>query len=534
MTIRRTLAGLFVISLLVRLLTAWPLRQPGYFDAYYYVNVARNLLHGHGLVENVIWNFLDNPAGIPRPSHLYWMPLSTFLAYAGMRLFGDSYRASQTFFILLSSLLPPLAAWIAYHVWHNIRYAWIAGLLTLFSGFYFIYWVTPENWTPFTLAVDISLLTLYAGLDTGRRRYFAAAGLAAGFAHLARADGVLLLPVALLAIAAQPTTRNPKSPLSRSSFIIHHSSLFILSYFLIMAPWFYRNWLSVGTPLPSAGTKTIFLHSYDDFFSYGLDLSWGSYLAWGIGPIVRSKLDAGLWNLIILAGSLQFFLAPFAMLGWWRSRRHSLWRPFFLYGAALFSAMVLAFTFPSQRGSMLHSAAALIPFACAAVPAGIEYAVAFIARRRRSWDAEEAQRFFGWGFVGLSVLISLFLYAQAIHKPWLGESLLPPWNERSLVYNDVDAWLRSHEPGAGRLLVVDPPALHYFTGREAVAIPNNGVEAIRKVAQRYDVAYLVLEYDHVVPLNGLYQDQQNLAGFKLLARFQDAKSRPVYLFHLAE
>ncbi|NOZ06547.1 MAG: hypothetical protein GXP41_09410 [Chloroflexi bacterium] len=528
MTVRRTLAGLFLISLLVRLLTALPLRQPGYFDAYSYVNVARNLLHGQGLVENVIWNFLDNPAGIPRPSHLYWMPLSTFLAYAGMRLFGDSYRASQTFFVLLSSLLPPLSAWIAYRVWRNIRYAWIAGLLTLFSGFYFIYWVTPENWTPFALAVDISLLTLYAGLHTGRGRYFAAAGLAAGFAHLARADGILLLPVALLVIAAQPKTRNPKSKIQN----LKSATILLGFYFVVMTPWFYRNWLVVGTPLPSAGTKTIFLRSYEDFFSYGLDLTWGSYLAWGIGPIVRSKLDAGLWNLIILAGALQFFLAPFAVIGWWRNRRHPLWRPFFLYGAALFAAMVLVFTFPSRRGSMLHSAAALIPFACAAVPGGIESAVAFIARRRHSWDAGEAQRFFGWGFVGLSVLISLFLYAQAIHKPWLGESLLPPWNQRSLVYQDVNAWLRTHDRAAGRLMVVDPPALHYFTGREAVVIPNNSVEAIRRAAQRYDVAYLVLEHDHVVPLNSLYQDPQSLAGFELRARFQDAKEQPVYLFRL--
>jgi len=299
-----------------------------------------------------------------------------------------------------------------------------------------------------------------------------------------------------------------------------------------MSPWFYRNWLVVGTPLPSAGTKTIFLHSYDDFFSYGMNLTWSSYLAWGIGPIVRSKLGAGLWNLVILAGALQFFLAPFALFGWWQSRRHLLWRPFFLYGTALFAAMVLVFTFPSRRGSMLHSAAALIPFACAAVPAGIESVVAFIARHRRSWDAGEAQRFFGWGFVGLAMLISLFLYAQAIHKPWLGESLLPPWNQRSLVYQDVNAWLRAHDHATGRLMVVDPPALHYFTGREAVVIPNNGLEAVHAVAQRFHVPYLVLERDHAAPLNSLYADPRHIPEFELLAQFEDARGRPVYLFRV--
>lgn len=539
MTRRRTLVGLFLISLIVRALTAWPLQQPGYFDAYYYVNVARNLLHGQGLVEHVVWNFLDNPTAIPHPSHLYWMPLSTFLAYVGMWLFGDSYRASQVPFVLLSSLLPPLAAWLAYHVWRNLRYAWAAGLLTLFSGFYFIYWITPENWTPFALAVDVALLALYAGLRTGRGRYFAAAGLAAGFAHLARADGVLLLPVALFAIAAQNTTsnpkletRNPKPSLSRSSFIIRHSSLLVLSYLLVMAPWFYRNWQVAGTLLPTAGTKTIFLRSYDDFFGYGLDLTLRSYLAWGIGPILRSKVMAALWNLVILAGALQFFLAPFAVIGFWQTRRHPLWRPFFVYCVALVSAMVLIFTFPSRRGSMLHSAAALIPFACAAVPAGVEATVERIAQWRQTWNAAEAQRFFVYGFVGLAAVISLFLYAQAIHEPWLGESLLPPWNERGLVYREVDAWLIAHDPSAGRLMAVDPPAIHYFTGREAVVIPNNGMDVIQSVNRRFDVSYLVLEKGHITPLNGLYDDPESLPGFVLLARFQDAKDNPVYLFHL--
>jgi len=81
-------------------------------------------------------------------------------------------------------------------------------------------------------------------------------------------------------------------------------------------------------------------------------------------------------------------------------------------------------------------------------------------------------------------------------------------------------------------MAVDPPAVHYFTGREAVVIPNNGVDLIRAVSRQFDVSYLVLEKDHITPLNGLYDDPESLPGFVLLARFQDAKDNPVYLFHL--
>jgi hypothetical protein len=47
----RTWLGLLVLSLAVRLLVAWPLRQPGYADAYYYAVGARQLHAGQEFDE---------------------------------------------------------------------------------------------------------------------------------------------------------------------------------------------------------------------------------------------------------------------------------------------------------------------------------------------------------------------------------------------------------------------------------------------------------------------------------------------------
>ncbi len=46
------------LALAVRLLVAWPLRQPGYTDAYYYAVGARQLHAGEGFREPFVWNWL--------------------------------------------------------------------------------------------------------------------------------------------------------------------------------------------------------------------------------------------------------------------------------------------------------------------------------------------------------------------------------------------------------------------------------------------------------------------------------------------
>ena len=49
-------------------------REPTYMDAYYYASNGRRLAGGHGFSEQIVWQFLDEPDGLPAPSHTYWMP----------------------------------------------------------------------------------------------------------------------------------------------------------------------------------------------------------------------------------------------------------------------------------------------------------------------------------------------------------------------------------------------------------------------------------------------------------------------------
>ncbi|HMQ56515.1 MAG TPA: hypothetical protein PKD98_30830, partial [Anaerolineae bacterium] len=210
----RDLVLLLLLALAVRCLAALPQQQPSYFDAiYYYVNGV-NLAEGRGFVEDFIWNYLDQPDGLPQPSHRYWMPLTSILVAFGMAAGGVNFAAAQIPFILLSALLAPLSYGTAMLLSGQRRHGWLAGLLAIFSGFYFPYWTATDNFTPFALTGALALiLAWWANWRTcpeqsprpseleawDRIAYILTAGVCLGLAHLARADGLLLLVATILA-----------------------------------------------------------------------------------------------------------------------------------------------------------------------------------------------------------------------------------------------------------------------------------------------------------------------------------------------
>jgi hypothetical protein len=511
------LAWLVGLTLLVRLATALPLERPGYMDAAYYVDGALSLYQGHGLNEPFIWNYLDDPQGIPHPSHLYWMPLSSLLAYASFLVFGPSFRAAQVPFVLLSSLLPAITYLVALDLTPDRQRARVAGLLATFSTFYLIYWAVPDSFAPYAVAGAVCLWAAGRGLRGDGWHWFAIAGLGAGAAHLARADGLLLLAVVLLLGAVQ--LARGTMPRRRVA-----GQLLLLGacYLAVMAPWFARNMAIGGRPLPAGGTETVWLTSYDDLYRYGDRLTPQSYLAWGWGNILRSKLD-GLWaNLgqVAFAGWM-IFLAPLGMLGAWRLRRRVELHPARLYLIALYLAMSLAFTYPGMRGGMFHSLSALLPTLYVAAIEGLDAAVAWVARRRAHWRAGQAQRVFRVAALGFAVVLSPVLYLQRLDGFTGTHS-----------YQAVGRWLDANASRTARVMVNDPPSFVYHTGRASVAIPNEDLETALAVMRRYGAQYLVLDQANAT-LSGLYEAPASEARLVLQEAFLGGQGT-IYLFRLRE
>jgi 4-amino-4-deoxy-L-arabinose transferase-like glycosyltransferase len=153
------------------------------------------------LIERLAWHYQNRPADVPQPSNAYWMPLPSLVSVLPMWLFGPSFRAAQLAHTLLSVLLPALTFVYARALLGPGRPARLAALFTIFSGTYFIYWVNTDNFTPFALAGAGALVLLGLGEPRPRRWWLLAlSGACVGLAHLARADGILLLVLAPLVV----------------------------------------------------------------------------------------------------------------------------------------------------------------------------------------------------------------------------------------------------------------------------------------------------------------------------------------------
>jgi hypothetical protein len=446
------------------------------------------------------------------------MPLPSVLAAAPALAFPDSFFALQLPFVVLSAMLPLVAYSLALQATAHLtsprigglanqrrRLAWGAGLLVLFSGFFFPYWTLPETFAPFALAGSLALWLAGRSaaergdgkIDAGR---WLLVGLLAGLAHLTRADGVLLLPIVTLAPIVSRRLRGVPSPgVPASRLAIRRALLVILGYLLALIPWFARNVVVIGTPLSPAGAKTIWLTNYDDLFCYDCDLSLSSYLAWGWGNILRAKLSA-LWINFqrFLAEDCLVFLLPFTVIGIYRLRRRPAFALATAYLLLIYLAHSLVFTFPGWRGGFFHASGGLLPFLYVAAVEGLDWSVHWVARRRRTWSYQEARAVFG----GAAIVIAIALSG---YTAW---EKLTAWRRADVTYRRIDVWLTSQGVSNATVMAADPAAFWYHTRRPAVVVPNEDVRTLLTVCDRYGVEYVVLEVNHPAGLEALYEESE--------------------------
>ncbi len=500
---------LALTGLVVYTLAAWPISQPGTMDSHYYYGGGRSLLQNRAFVEPYIWNYLDDPPGLPAPSHLYWMPLPSILVALSQGLLGQTFMAAQIPFILLAAALPLVSYATSWTLSSSRRHGVVAGLLTLFSGFYFPYWAIPETFAPFAVAGGLALYGLGRWRETRHDRWLLVAGLLAGLGHLCRADGVLLLGTGLLLVLLG--ARRRPGALARSAAAL------LVGYLAVMAPWFARNWHAIGQPLPAAGSRTIFLRNYDELFCYGTLPSLKHYLAWGWANIARSKLQASWANLqTFIAVNNLVFLTPLSLTGFWATRRRSFLWPAWTYGAALYGVMTLLFTYPGMRGGLFHSSASLLPALFAASMVGLDAAVGWVAQRRRRWNRQQAQRFFSLGLVVLAMGMSFLIYSRRVIGT--GSWAAPSWNRADQAMIEIGRWIRARTEAEPVVMVGNPPAFTYHTGLWSVVLPNEGIAETVEAAQRYGVQYIVVDQNRPTPLASLYSGEETHPALALVWR----------------
>ncbi|MDL1901388.1 hypothetical protein FBR02_11510 [Anaerolineae bacterium CFX9] len=475
-----------ILFAILALAAAWIsirlVRLPDYTDAYYHFNAAARLANGQGLTDVYLWTYLGAPPELPEsgvfPSHLYWMPLTSIITAAGLWLSGGAADTAALLFMPLLAGMYGLAFWLGGKLGDSRRHAWAAGLLAIFNGFFIRFWGAVDTFTPYAFLGGACLALMGVAHGRGRLWLWAAAGIFAGLGHLTRADGLLLVLVGAGLLIFDGLRRS-----AAWRDVLRSLSLLIGAYLLTMLPWFVRNLMLVGTPLPVGGTQAVWFTEYNDLFNFPPGASPSDLLANGAGLLIATRWEALVNNLgTFIAVEGWVIGAPFMLFGLWLLRRRRFLAPLTVYALGLHAAMTLVFPFPGYRGGLFHSAAALIPFWAALAVIGVDGAVAAVARRRRHWNVVAARRVFTAGLIGIAVALTLFVGARGGSG---GESARPP------LYDE----LLRHLPPDARLLINDPAQLYYHTGLGGTVLPNAQADVIPELAQRYRLTHVLIEYD---------------------------------------
>lgn len=473
------------LALVARIGAAAAVDYLPYTDPAYYQLVASQLAAGHGFSAPVLWSFVEvggrlpiHPM-LPVPSNGYWMPLTSILAGGSISLLGGVLgvaRAAQVPSILLGSALVPFTYQISRELWPSRFNAWLAALLVLLAGPLLIMIPLTDSFATFGTAGAIAIWCAVRATRAARPGWWlVASGCAAAFATLARVDGLLLL-------AAPATAWLLGDRWSSGRARIGWGAAALAGFGLVLAPWLIRDFAVFGSPFPSAGGHTLWITSYNEVFSISHDPSLGSYLDWGAGNIVGSKLST--WaelagRTVGLLGGI--FVIPFTV-GLWRNRRRRDLAPFLAYFAVMFLAMGAVFTFHAPKGAYYHSALAWLPFATGLAVASMGTTAEWFGRWWPFLRREATHRFLS--VAGLAGAAALALLSAAV--------LMSGWSDAHAKLALAADFLVKRGATTDRVVSYDPAALYALSGNPGVAPPFDPFEVIGTVVSAYDIRWVVV------------------------------------------
>jgi len=496
---------------------------PGYMDADYYFYGGQRLADGHEFTEMVLWNYLDDPNGLPHPSHTYWMPLTSIIAALGIMIFrflGD-FNAAQAGFILIFAAIPPLTAALSMKIIGESRKAFFAGILALFSGYFLPVLTTTESFGLYMLLGGAFFLFVQLKF---KRRFFVL-GVLSGLMHLTRADGLIWLFIAGVVLLFDQQDEFPngsilKGERSSPKFFMQIGEI-LIGYLIIMAGWYLRNLNLFGSLFPPGGGATLWMLNYDELFSYPASLlSFDRWWALGLGEIINARWKAlGLNLLSGFAVQGIFIIGPIAFLGARKHRGSEAIKVGWIAWLLILGIMTIIFPDSGVRGGFFHSGAAFMPLLWAMVPEGLEVLSNWTVTKY-NWEVKRISPFFHGVVVLLVIIISLWqVNSKLLRNDPTSQSV---WSVEIREYSNLEE--RLLELGATSddiVLVNNPPGYAHVSGRSAIVIPNGDVETLMMVVDRYKPRYVLLGINRPRGLNDLYQNPENLPRLTFLETVSD-------------
>ena len=452
--------GLLACAWAVRLLFASQVVFPPLDDPAFYVQTARNLAAGRGLVSDVLWTYQFPFAQVTHPSHEYWMPLATLLMAPWIRVLGEGQLAAQLPGTLCGALLVPLTYVLGRMVEPvDRRRALAAAGLVLLGALPVYQSASTDSAAPFALAAAAALMAGARAAETGSRRWALTAGFLAGLAYLARSDG-LLVPLLLAGVLV---ARRGTRPLA---------GLLLVAFAVPVLPWWLRNLASFGVTQPVSPLIGAALQDYSQLFNWNDPPTLEALLGRGIGFVVALRGQALIHNLSVWA----LIAFPFGIYGWLGCldrRRIVLWLGL-AYGLLLVLTTALVFSVPTLAGLFYHSAGALLPW----LAVGAVQVVAAVGARRASLG------------LALAALTAALVVVQAITA--LPEAL-EDGRRNQAKFARAAAWLGEYARPGEPVIASQAHSLNYASGQPSLSLPaGQELARVRDLAHVYGARFVVL------------------------------------------
>ncbi len=384
-------AGLvFAVALVVRAIAASVVVFPKPEDTAYYVDVAKNLVTGRGLITDALWSYGTPPLVVPREAFEVWLPLPTFLAALPMALMGATFAAAQLSSIVVGAAVAVLAwrlgADIAVvrelPVGRARTLAIGSGLTAAVSLPLLLHSTLPDSTMPF------AFLTLSACLVMPRIRarreqfgrladpYLVGLGILLGLAALTRNEAIWLAIV--WAIVAW---RTPMSSRRDRTRLIGVPAVVALAIFV---PWAIRDWIAFGSPLPGQALANALSVQGTDVFAWNDPPTVARYLAQGPARLVEARIvgaEHNLFDVLLLPGAPLSFIGLVSLPLFARLRPL---RPLVLVTVLTFLGTTLVFPVATTWGTFLHAAGAAHVLLIVCSLLALDGVIA-LAHRRRGW-----------------------------------------------------------------------------------------------------------------------------------------------------
>lgn len=489
-------AVVFLAALAVRWYAASLVVFPKPEDTAYYVDVARNLLGGRGLVSDVLWSYQTLPLVVPREAFEVWLPLPTFAAAIPMALLGATFAAAQVSSVLIGALVPVLAWRLAADVaaervlpvGRARTLAVGTGLTAAVSLPLILHSTLPDSTMPFaalTLATVLLITRIRAAVEARRPRPIAqliGLGVVLGLAALTRNEAAWLALAWVLFAWLLPVTRRDRL------ILIAIPAAVALAIF---APWMVRDWLAFGSPLPGQALTNALSVNGTDIFAWSDPPTVARYLAVGAGRLVEMRvtgIEHNLFEVLLLPG------APLSVIGLvalpWMLRTRAL-QPLLLVSGVIFLVTSLLFPVSTTWGTFLHAAGAVHVLLMISALLALDRLIVAVGRRR-GWTNPVA-------WLAPALTISGALLFSAVILPSFGAGS----SSSARMFAALDRQLDAAGLGpASRFtrspIITDAPIwLPYTHGGTAIALPFEPAASVIELARRFGAnAVVVVSGEH--------------------------------------